>query len=307
MRALVDLPTRRVEAWKYTDLASAMDESVQVVLRRDRGEPEVAAAQARGGVIAALAAQCGEVSTVEAPEGAEVVRIDRPRYGNLEPRFVDIAVKPGARLLRIVIQESAAGGVVLDAARVSVAAGAQFRQIILAEGARLARLETIVNVEGDGAVVELSGLYMAGDGRHADLTSTVTHKAPGGITRQLVKGVAAKGGRGVFQGKIVVERAAQKTDARQHHRGMLLDEGAEICAKPELLIHADDVACAHGNTAGGLDAEALFYLRSRGVPGAEASALLTEAFLLEVLPDWLSAELRVELEGRVGAWLRGRR
>ena len=72
------------------------------------------------------------------------------------------------------------------------------------------------------------------------------------MTRQLIKGVARKGGRGVFQGKIVVERGAQKTDARQHHRGMLLEDGAEIFAKPELMIHADDVQCAHGNTAGGL-------------------------------------------------------
>ncbi len=132
----------------------------------------------------------------------------------------------------------------------------------------------------------------------------VKHNAPGGSTRQLIKGVARKGGRGVFQGKIVVERGAQRTDARQYHHGMLLEEGAEIFAKPELMIHADDVQCAHGNTAGGLDESALFYMRSRGVAEAEARALLTEAFLLDALPDWLPEEVRGEIEGRVHAWLR---
>jgi Fe-S cluster assembly protein SufD len=155
--------------------------------------------------------------------------------------------------------------------------------------------------------VELYGAYMAGKDRHADLTSYITHQAPHGSTKQLIKGVAARGGRGVFQGKIVVERGAQKTDARQHHHGMLLEEGAEICAKPELMIHADDVACAHGNTAGGLDEDALFYLRSRGVPEREAQSLLTEAFLTDALPAWLPGEARGEIEERIGLWLRGRR
>jgi len=155
--------------------------------------------------------------------------------------------------------------------------------------------------------VELNGAYLVGRGRHADLTSVITHKAPGATTRQLIKGVAAKGGRGVFQGKIVVERAAQQTDARQYHHGMLLEAGAEVFAKPELMIHADDVQCAHGNTAGGLDERALFYMRSRGVPEAQARALLIESFLVEAIPDGLGAEIRDELETRIRAWLEARR
>jgi Fe-S cluster assembly protein SufD len=152
----------------------------------------------------------------------------------------------------------------------------------------------------------LNGVYMVGAGRHADLTSVIRHGVPGGATRQLIKGVAAKGGRGVFQGKIVVERGAQKTDARQHHHGMLLEEGAEIFAKPELMIHADDVQCAHGNTAGGLDERALFYMRSRGVPKDEARALLIEAFLVEAIPEDLPGELRDELTQCIADWLRER-
>jgi Fe-S cluster assembly protein SufD len=87
---------------------------------------------------------------------------------------------------------------------------------------------------------------------------------------------------------------------------MLLEDGAEIFAKPELMIHADDVQCAHGNTAGGLDETALFYMRSRGVPVADARALLIEAFLVEAVPDGLSDDLRGELTGRISAWLRER-
>src|SRR5215470_13719506 len=145
-------------------------------------------------------------------------------------------------------------------------------------------METHVSIEGEGASVELNGLYMCASGRHADLTSVIEHKFGAGQTKQLIKGVARKGGRGVFQGKIVVAHGAQKTDARQHHHGLLLEEGAEIFAKPELMIHADDVQCAHGAAAGGLDETALFYMRARGVAEAEARALLIEAFLVEAIP-----------------------
>jgi Fe-S cluster assembly protein SufD len=302
---LLDLPNRRVEAWKYSDLRAAMDECVQFVLRRDRAAPEVASALARGGVIGALAAQTGKVEEITVAAGAEIVRIDRPVFGNLEPRLLDATVESGARLTRIVVQAGVAGGVVLDAAHVRVAKEGVFRQVILAEGAKLARIETHVCIDGDAAEVELNGVYMCGEGRHADLTSVVEHKVGGGTTRQLIKGVARKGGRGVFQGKIVVARGAQKTDARQHHRGLLLEDGAEIFAKPELMIHADDVQCAHGNTAGGLDESALFYMRSRGVPEADARALLIEAFLTEAVPVWTPPEAHEEIVRRIRAWLAG--
>jgi len=302
---LVDLPTRRNEAWKYSDLARAMDERVQFVLRRDRADPHVTSAFACGGVIGALAAQCGRVEELRLAAGEALVRVDRPTYANLEPRLLEVDLAPGARLCRIVVQSDAESGIILDAAHVRVGAGAQFQQFIMAEGAKLARMETKVEIEGEGAGVELNGVYMAGPGRHADLTSSIVHKAPGGTTRQLIKGVARTRGRGVFQGKILVAPGAQKTDARQYHHGLLLEEGAEIFAKPELMIHADDVQCAHGNTAGGLDESALFYMRSRGVLEADARALLIEAFLVDAVPEWAPDETRAEILGRIGAWLRG--
>jgi Fe-S cluster assembly protein SufD len=304
MIQLADLPTRRVEAWKYSDLRAAVDESVQFSLRHDRDAPEVRDAAARGGIIGQLAAQMGRVETVAVENGAHLLRVDRPAYSNLQPSMIMAQVGEGATFTRVVIQASNTG-LILDGAHVRVAAGGIFRQLVLAEGAKLARVETHVDVEGEGAHVELNGIYMAGPGRHADLTSTITHKVGGGQTRQLIKGVVRKGGRGVFQGKIVVAHGAQKTDARQYHHGLLLEDGAEIFAKPELMIHADDVQCAHGNTAGGLDEGALFYLRSRGVPEERARSLLIEAFLTEVVQEDLPSDIRDELIARVGAWLGG--
>ncbi len=291
---LADIPTRRTEAWKYSDLRAAMH---GVTIESKRG----AVAPAHGGIIGALAAQVGEVTSLSVEAGQTCVRVDRASTA-FAPRFLDARVAPGATLIRIVVQETS-DAVVLDAATVSVAAGGAFRQFVLVEGGKLARVETHVSIDGEGAAIELNGAYLASAGKHTDLTSVITHNAPGAETRQLIKGVAAKGGRGVFQGKIVVERAAQQTDARQYHHGMLLEAGAEIFAKPELLIHADDVQCAHGNTAGGIDEAVKFYLRSRGVLDKEARAMLIEAFLVGAIPEGLPSDIDAELRTRIATWL----
>lgn len=301
------LPTRRVEAWRWSDLRQA--------LTNDLALPKPSAVEDRrfrdgglfappGDLIAELAIGFGRDRHVELKAG-ETLTMTEELAGAyaFDPRFTAIDVGEGATLTRLVAQTG--GGVALSSAFVRLARGARYRQFVLAEGAKLARIETHVLVEGEGADVELNGVYLTRAGRHADLTSVVSHRAPASATRQLVKGVAFKGGRGVFQGKIVVERDAQRTDARQHHHGMLLEEGAEIFAKPELMIYADDVQCAHGNTAGGADEGALFYLRSRGVPETEARALLIEAFLLEAVPTDLDAAAREIIVGRIQTVLRG--
>ena len=133
-------------------------------------------------------------------------------------------------LTRIIIQTGA--GIPLAMARVTLGAGARLKQFVLAKGGKLARLETHVDVRGTDAKVQLNGAYLVSAGRHADLTSVITHSATGGETRQLIKGVAVKGGRGVFQGKIVVERGAQQTDARQYHHGMLLKPAPKSSPSP---------------------------------------------------------------------------
>jgi Fe-S cluster assembly protein SufD len=295
-----DLPNRRVEAWKYSDLRAALADTPLPV---EGARPKHAWGSLHG-VIDRLAVAQGKHAITKVRAGEEELLVEHLGGAEgLDASVREIQVAPGGALTRVVVQSG--GDVVLNAAHVALSAGAKFSQIVMADGARLARVETHIAVEGEGAAVELNGVYMAGAGRHADLTSVITHQVGNGKTRQLIKGVARKGGRGVFQGKIVVEPGAQKTDARQYHHGLLLEDGAEVFAKPELMIHADDVECAHGNTAGGLDESALFYLRSRGVPEARARALLIEAFLAEAVPADLPEALREELLGRIGAWLGG--
>lgn len=286
-----ELPNRRNEAWKYSDLRAAVGDARPAMT----GEGEV---------IERLAAGAARIETRTVAADESDLFVDYVEGDGFQPAAETIAVDPGGAYHRIVIQTGA--GLPLSFCRVQLSAGAKFRQFVLAEGAKLARIETHVSVEGEGAEVELNGLYMCGEGRHADLTSVIEHKVGGGTTRQLIKGVARKGGRGVFQGKIVVDHGAQKTDARQYHHGLLLEDGAEIFAKPELMINADDVQCAHGNTAGGLDETALFYMRSRGLPQGQARALLIEAFLTETVPDWAPPDVREQIVARIRTWLGGR-
>ncbi|HEX8469666.1 MAG TPA: Fe-S cluster assembly protein SufD, partial [Brevundimonas sp.] len=188
-----------------------------------------------------------------------------------------------AEVTRIVLVDEPANAISVTEAQVKVAPGGRYRQTIVATGAKLQRLETHVSHGGEGADVRLDGLYAVSDARQTDLTSVVSHVAPNGQTSQLTKGVARDTSRGVFQGKIVVERGADGTDARMGHHALILGERAEIDAKPELIIYADDVQCAHGNTVGNLDDDALFYMEQRGIPADEARALLTQAFLIEVV------------------------
>jgi Fe-S cluster assembly protein SufD len=252
-------------------------------------------------VIARLAEGAGRIGKI-------VVRKDEARNEaetlggpKLDVRASEIEVQAGGRLTVVVRQ--AGGDVALSHRKVRLGEGATFRQFILADGARYARIETDIEIVGSHAKVELNGVYLAAAKRHVDLTSRVILNAEGAEVRQLVRGVARKGGRGVFQGQFKVERAAQKTDARMEHNALLLEEGAEVFAKPELEIYADDVQCAHGNTAGQLDENAVFYLRQRGLPEAEARAMITRAFLFEALPDWLDEKERARIEARIDEWL----
>ena len=188
----------------------------------------------------------------------------------------------GASLERIVLMDEPAAAVSISASTVALGPGARFAQTVVTIGAKLQRHETHLSHPGEGASVRMDGLYLLREARHADLTTVVTHEG-GGETSQMFKGVVTDRARAVFQGQIVVRPGADGTDARLRHDALLLSDTAEVDAKPELEIYADDVQCAHGNTVGALDEEALFYIRSRGVPEAEAKALLMQGFIGEVV------------------------
>ena len=160
-----------------------------------------------------------------------------------------------------------------------------------------------MTLDGEGADCRLFGAYMMKDRQHADHTTFIDHAKPYTTSREVYKGVLDDKARAVFQGEILVRPDAQKIEGHQLNRTILLSDGAEIDAKPELKIFADDVKCSHGATAGELDEEALFYMRARGIPEDEARGLLVEAFLREVIDGIAMAGLREPLADRVARWM----
>ncbi|MGN6514628.1 MAG: SufB/SufD family protein [Rhizomicrobium sp.] len=158
-------------------------------------------------------------------------------------------------------------------------------------GAKLSRTELHIALEGEGAQAHLSGVGVLKD-RHADVTTHVVHASGKTQSTQLFKYVAGGHARGVYQGKVTVAAGANGSDSRQTAKGLLLEDRAEIDLKPELEILADDVKCAHGAAVGDLDAESLFYLRSRGIPETEARALLMRAFLGDAIDQIEDEALR---------------
>jgi len=202
---------------------------------------------------------------------------------------IDIRLGEGARLDRVALIDEADDAVAVSTAEVDLAAHAAFAQTALTSGAKRQRFETRLR-HGAGADARLDGVYLLDGEQRGDLTTQVIHNHLGATTLQLTKGCVRGQARGVFQGRIIVNRGADGTDARMGHHALILSERAEVDAKPELEIYADDVSCSHGNTVGALDDEALFYMAQRGIPDAQARALLTEAFVGEVVD-------RIEHEG----------
>lgn len=163
-------------------------------------------------------------------------------------------------------------------------------------GGRLARTDTNSRLNALGAETDIYGLYVPNGRRHIDNHTRIDHLHPQGRSREIYKGVLMEHGRGVFNGKIIVHRDAQKTDSEQSSAALLLSKNAEVDAKPELEIYADDVKCAHGSTVGQLDEDSVFYLRSRGVGLDAARSLLTYSFADEVIQAMENRVLRRYVE-----------
>jgi Fe-S cluster assembly protein SufD len=175
----------------------------------------------------------------------------------------------------------------------------------VALGSSIARHEVRVSLEAERAEVTLNGLYLPRGEQHHDSPTLIEHLAPRCTSRELYKGVLDERGRGVFNGRIVVRPGAFGTDASQTNKNLLLSDAAEIDTRPRLEILADDVKCAHGAAVGRLDENAVFYLRSRGVPSQLARGLLTYAFVSELLERIRVQPLRSRVENSVAERLRG--
>lgn len=178
-----------------------------------------------------------------------------------------------------------------------------FKSFTLTVNGVLTRNEAIVEFLGDDAVAHIAGACVGDGDFHHDDTVFITHDAVNCESRQVFKKVLRNGAIGVFQGKILVKAGAQKTDGYQISQSLLLDDDSQFLAKPELEIYADDVACSHGSTSGAIDEEGLFYLRSRGVPEAEATDLMTLAFLAEAVEEIDSPDIAASINDRLYGWL----
>jgi Fe-S cluster assembly protein SufD len=162
-------------------------------------------------------------------------------------------------------------------------------------GAALDREDTGAVLAGEGAECHLNGLYILSGEQHADHHTVIDHAQPHCSSRELYKGVLDGKSRGVFNGKIIVRKDAQKTDSKQTNKNLLLSEDATVDTKPQLEIYADDVKCTHGATIGQVDPETIFYLRSRGIGKNEARNLLTYAFANDVIGKIRYEPLRTRL------------
>jgi Fe-S cluster assembly protein SufD len=166
---------------------------------------------------------------------------------------------------------------------VDLARDARLRHASFDLGGALVRNDLVVDINAPGAAAEFGGLYFVGDGQHVDNHTRVDHRVGPAVSRQEYRGILAGKARGVWNGKAIVHEGADGTDAEQSNHNLLLSQSAEINAKPELEIYADDVKCSHGTTVGQLDEAALFYLRSRGLDRSEARQVLTRAFALAIV------------------------
>ncbi len=238
--------------------------------------------------------------------GAELTLLENGPGGARLSTVLEAEIGEGARLHHVRAQGRDHERRAITHAFARLGPRAEFRSATLTVNGALIRNENLVWLEGEEGVAHLAGAVL-GDGRehpfHQDDTVLVVHGAERCESRQVFKKVLKNGATGVFQGKILVRPGAQKTDGYQISQGLMLDEDARFLAKPELEIWADDVACSHGSTCGGPDEEALFYLRSRGVPRTEAEDMIVLAFLEEALAEIADARLADDLRGRLAAWL----
>ena len=215
----------------------------------------------------------------------------------------ELVLREGANLRNILYQAQSkmAWHIGLTGARLE--RDAHLDSFVLSSGARLARNEIRLRLDGEGAECSINGIALVRGRQHCDNTTDVEHTKSCCHSSQIYKNVLDDHAHTVFQGRVHVAPNAQKTDAQQMNRNLLLSRNAQADSKPELIIHADDVKCSHGATVGDLDQEALFYLQSRGINPEDARNMMVHAFaaeLVEVMPE---GDIRYYLEQAIMSWL----
>jgi len=234
------------------------------------------------------------------------------RYSDLDslarvwpvPAAEIIEVPAGESATRVIVQRAAGDAVVVRDYRIMLGRGARAALFVLNAGGKLGRIAIDVTL-AEGAHFELGGAIVGGSEQTLEIVTSVSHTEPHATSNQTVRSVLAGHATGNFLGKVAVARDAQKTDAVQSVKAMLLARTATANAKPELEIFADDVKCAHGATVGELDKAALFYLASRGLPPAQAKALMLQAFVAGAFVALDDADERAAIEAQALEALEG--
>lgn len=216
------------------------------------------------------------------------------------PEVIEVAA--GEHVARVVVQDVSLDTVAIRDFRVVLHAGATAAFHVLNTGGRLGRVTIDVTCY-EGAHFELGAAMLGGGEQTLEIVTVLNHIEPNATSNQVVRSVLGGRATGSYLGKVAVARHAQKTDASQSVKAMLLTRTATANAKPELEIYADDVKCAHGATVGELDANALFYLASRGIAPAEAKALLLRAFIASVFEGVQNPDERERIEAAAQAAL----
>ena len=245
-------------------------------------------------------------NVVRVGKGAKVVLVEShlapsaPRQINT---LTQIVVGDGAEVVHVKLVSSREGSIHLGRTIARLGANASYRPFQMVIGNGIVRNDLSVTFRGQHSTFDLGGAKLVSETGHADTTLVVDHAVPHCTSRELIKCVLAERGRGVFQGKVIVRPDAQKTDGKQMAQALMLSPDAEFDSKPELEIYADDVICGHGSTSAEIDPELIFYLRSRGIPLAEAQAMLVESFIGEAIDKAEPEEVQEALRALARGWL----
>lgn len=306
-----DLPTPKVEEWKYTNLSRALGDLKdktpeaprEVVIHRKRGEV------------------CGQIEDIVwkgvdgahqplhlkiiLDDGVEATVVERHTgegsyWKNMS---TEIVLGANARLNHIRVQEEGAEGVQTNMVHITMDRDSYLNSYSLNLGGKMTRHDIHAVLRGENIECSLNGVNLLKDAQHGDTTIVMEHTAPHCVSNQFYRTILDDAARGVFQGKVHVHQAAQKTDGYQLANTIMLSPKCEMDTKPELEIYADDVKCSHGTTTGALDEEPLFYLRSRGLNESQARMLLVQAFVDEVMDKISDESLRDEMKEKAEAWL----
>ena len=219
---------------------------------------------------------------------------------------LDVRVGKGAAFRHARLNREGNAAIALSTISVRLDDAARLETVNLVTGAVLSRHQIYMHVAGANVNAVVNGAAMLGDGQLADSTLLADHAAVGGVGREMFKTVIDGSATGVFQGKIIVRQAAQKTDGKMKSDCLLLTDDGQMMNKPELEIFADDVACGHGATCGAPDEDLLFYLMARGLPKPVAESLLVQAFVGEAIESVTHEGARDALIGEIEAWLAAR-